>query len=191
MFALILGSVFIVGWSYYKWYLPPVLETREVSATVAKLTAQVEELDHRWSKADSDQVNRQFETAQARFFADQAALAAWLADFREQGTPLGLNIRTDLGKPVVAKSDLSTTNAILEASLKFTIIPTTIAVTFQPLPIATDQPSRYQRLLQLAQHLTDQEKIADLTELTVDSDTNSIGRAILGFNFLAGTKEAK
>lgn len=177
--GLLLASVGLLWWSYNREFAPRLQESRDYNATVIRLTAEVDDLDRRWSKPDIEQINRKFELAQTRIFAGQPALEAWLADLREQLTPLGINANTKLEKVVVP--------AGIERPPS--VIPGMISIEIQP--VTGEMSSPYQRLLQLVQRLITQEKRADLTELTVDSGTNSIGGAALNFNFWTDGKESK
>lgn len=179
--ALLVFSVWLVWWSYYRVYTPRLKAARDSRATVSQLSAEVDDLDHRWPPADMDRVNQRFDLVDARLFADQSTLEAWLADFREQLPPLGLDLKATFQKTV----------AHTAAERNVLVIPTTLLVELRPVTNALAMPSSYQRLLWLTQQLVLQQKRADITDLTVDSGTSSIARAVIGLNFWAGEKEAK
>lgn len=183
IFALLLSSAGLLWWSYYQVFVPQLRESRQLNATVSKLTAEVDDLDRQWSKAGIEEVNQKFTLVQPRLFAGQAELAAWLADFKEQTAPMGLDVKTDFAD----------SNAPAGAVTNVQAIPVTIAIAFPPLPSAAGSPgnlSPCQRLLQFAQRLTTREKCADLAEMTVEGGTNSIARAVLGVNFWTAPKES-
>lgn len=177
--GLLLASVGLLWWSYYRVYIPRLKVTRDLNASVEKLTADVDLMDRRWTKAEVATINERFLLVQPRLFADQPELEGWLADFRDQVNPLALDIKTEL----VGASPVEET--------KLLMLPTKMTVTFRPAPEGATNASPYQRLLQLAERITAQGKNADLTELTVDSGMNSISRAVVGINFWADAKEAR
>ena len=177
--GLLLASVGLLWWSYCRVYAPRAKVTRDLNASVEKLTAEVETMDRRWTKAEMDAINDRFTLVQPRLFADQPELEGWLADFREQIAPLSLEIKTDLASPSPAPE------------AKLLSLPATMTITFRTTTEASGGPSPYQRLLQFAERITAQDKNADLTALTVDSGLNSIGRAVVGVNFWTNAKEAR
>jgi len=178
---LLATSVGLLWWSYSRVLVPRLNESRDYNANVIRLSLEVENLDRRWLKADIDRIDKNFELAKPQLFADQPTLEAWLADFQEKLAPARLDIKTELGKTMSPPG----------ADRKLFVISGVIIIDLQSLPAATGTPSRYQQLLRLAHRITNQEKHANLTELTVDSGANSIGHAVMAFNFLAGGKESK
>jgi hypothetical protein len=96
-----------------------------------------------------------------------------------------LNIKTDY------KTSLVDSNAPTVADRRFMVIPATVTIDFPPGAGSEDKATPFQRLLQFSQRITTQDKIADLTGLTVHSGTNSIDHAVLNLTFWAGAKEAK
>jgi hypothetical protein len=186
--GLLVASVWLLWWSYYRIYLPHLKEPAELNASVAKLTGTADDLDHQWSKADIEQINKKFAGVQPQMFTDQLELESWLADLTGQFTAQGMDIKTDIKAGPVG---VAGTNAPAGAVPRFLVIPVTLAVTFHSGPDAAGLPPPGQRLLHLVQRLTTQEKSAVLTDLSLSSGTNSIDQAVLGFNFWAGAKEAK
>jgi len=181
VFSLLLASVGLLCWSYYRVYLPRQKITRDLNVTVEKLAAEVDDMERHWSKADIGQINEKFPLVQPRLFADQAELAGWLADFHDQIQPLNLDIKTD-----IASASGSGTN-----STGLIILPTTMVITFPALAGDAGKISSYQRFLQFAQRITIQDKNADLVDMSVDSGGKSIGRAVVRINFWMGGKGSK
>jgi len=179
--SLLFASAGLLWWSYYRVYVPRLVIFRDLSSTVDKLAREVEDLDRQWSKQDIERINQKFELVQAKIFVDQADLDAWLVDIRDPLIPLGLNLKTEFTKPTLIAGEEN----------RFHTIHTTFNVGFQPLGSSTNKLSPYQRLLQFTKRITTQEKRADLTELNVESGTNSIGRAVMTVNFWVGTRETK
>ena len=181
IFGLLLAAVSLLWWSYYRVFVPHLRESRQLNATVASLAAEVDDLDRQYSKAAIEEINQKFVLVQPRIFAGPVELAAWLADFKGQVTPLGLDIKTDFAD----------TNAPAGAVTNVQVIPVTVSISFPPLASSVESLSPYQRLLQFTQRITTGEKSAELAEMTVEGGTNSITRAVLGVNFWAAPKEAK
>jgi hypothetical protein len=179
--ALLSASVGLIWWSYYRMLLPQLKESQELDLSVAKLTTEIDGMERRWTKHQLEEIDQQFALAQPRLFADQSELEAWLAQVQDQFTPAGL----------ILKSALVTTNVPVGGSHKIRVIPATISLVFPARPATGDKTSRYQQLLRVAQRFTSGNKLADLTELTVSSGTNSIDHAVLKFDFWAGVKEDK
>jgi len=73
------------------------------------------------------------------------------------------------------------------------MIPASFIIGFPPLtaPGPGPGPSPSQRLLQLMQRLTSQDKSAVLTGLTAASGTNSLGQAVVGVNFWVNARRGK
>jgi hypothetical protein len=169
----VLGSVAVIWWSFVMVLLPRLKESRELSSRVSRLSAEVDDLEHQWTKAGAEQVSNQFSQVDLKLFEGRAGVEAWLADLKEQAAPLALDVRADLG-PASPQTAGGRT---------LTVIPATVSVEVQPARPELATPSPYQRILQLSQRLTDQDKRADLTELTVAGGTNSIGRTVLVLNY--------
>jgi hypothetical protein len=156
--------------------LPRLKQSRELSSTVSRLSAEVDDLDHQWSRTDAQRVTNQFSQVDLKLFESQASLEDWLADLKDQSAPLALDLRADFGTPTPKTAGGRTLN----------VIPATVSVEVQPAPPELPTPSPYQRILRLSQRLTGEGKRADLTELTVTAGTNSIGRAVLVFDYWTG-----
>jgi hypothetical protein len=183
--VLLLASAGLLWWSYCRVYLPRVKEYHELDANVVKLTIAVDDLDHQWTKPELAAIDQKFHLVQSRLFNDQPELKSWLDDFEGQFIALGLNIKTDFNASLVSS------NAPAVAGRRFSAIPTTVTIDFSPTAGSEDKDTPFQRLLQFSQRITTQDKIADLTGLTVHSGTNSIDHAVLNLTFWAGAKEAK
>jgi len=178
---LLAASVGLLWWSYSRVLVPRLKESREYNATVNRLSLEVETLDRRWPKAAVDRIDRNFELAQPRLFADQSALENWLADFRKKLAPAHLDFKTELGKNLAPPG----------ADRGLFVISGIVIFDLQSGSATKGAATPYQQLLRLTQRITSQEKRADLTELTVDGGTNSIGHAVMAFNFWTAGKESK
>jgi len=174
--AVVLGSVAVIWWSLVVVLFPRQKQARELSSTVSRLSAEVDDLEHQWSKAGAEQVSNQFSQVDLKLFECRTNLETWLADLKDQAAPLALDLRADLGAASPQTAGGRTLN----------VIPATVSVEVLPARPAKATPSPYQRILQLSQRLTGEDKRADLTELTVAGGPNSIGRAVLVLNYWAG-----
>ncbi len=187
--GLLLASAGLLWWSYYRVFLPPFKQSRETNTTVVKLSAEVDELDRQWSPTNITRINGQFALVQPRIFTDRTELDAWLADFRDQIAPLGLDLKTELPGTNAPAADA--TNSL--PGTNYTMIPASFTIGFPPLtaPGPGPGPSPSQRLLQFMQRLTSQDKSAVLTGLTAASGTNSLGQAVVGVNFWVNARRGK
>jgi len=177
--AAVAGAMILAWWSLTRVLAPCQQQSRELGSTVARLSGEVEDMERKWTKAKAEQLNQKFDAIHAELFGGPLGLAGWLANLKEQVVPLGLTVQADSGNA----TPLATNGQ------RLVVIPANIAVDVQPTPATQSFPSPYQRLLLLSQHLSAQEKRADLTELTVVGGTNSINRAVFGLNLWAS--EAK
>ena len=171
----VVGSVAVMLWSLFALLFPRLKQSRELSSTVARLSAEVDNLEQQWTEAEAAQVRNRRRQVEFELFGGRAALESWLAHLKEEGAPLGLGVRGDFG-PVSTK---------MAGSHMLTVIPVMVSVEVQPARPGTPALSPYQRILQLSQRLTGGEKRADLTDLTVVAGSNSISRAVLGLNYWA------
>jgi hypothetical protein len=181
VFSLLLASAGLLGWSYYRVYLPRQKVNADLNVIVQKLAAEVDAMESHWSKSAISQINDKFPLVQPRLFADPAEIAAWLVDFRDQIQPLNLDIKTDQA----STGDRSTNCPGL------VVLPATMVVTFPTTGRSAEKSSPYQRFLQFAQRVTSQDKNVDLDQMSVDSGGNSIGRAVVQIDFWMGGKESK
>jgi len=177
--ALLAGSV-TVAWRSLQRLETRQKHCREISATVARLSAQVDDLERQWSRGQEEEVGGQLRQARSQLFCDQAALENWLSSLKAQTDPLALEARATFGKTIprnIAEEELA-------------MIPTTISVDVRPVREKERGGWPYLRLVQLGQRLTRQDKRADLVELKVEGGTNSVTGAVLVFNLWAGAEGA-
>jgi hypothetical protein len=166
-----------VAWYCFAWVLVPrQQQSQKLTTSIARLSSEVDELERRWSPAEAQQVSNQFTQVKQKLFADQPALANWLATLREHSVPLSLDVQADIGS-AVPKSTNGPTLAV---------IPTTVTIDVQPFRDLRGLESPYRRILRLSEQLIAQEKRADLKEIRVYSGTNSVARATMLFELWAG-----
>lgn len=172
---VVVGAVALMWWSYRR-LVPLQQRTRELNATVTRLSSEVDEMQRRWSGADIEQLNQKSDRVQAQLFSGPPELEAWLRELKEQVVPLALDINANFGK----------TSAAAPEDQKLATVPATVSVEVKPAPGIPGVQTPYQRILQLSQRLTAQEKRADLVELSVAGGTNSVSRAVVVLNLWAG-----
>ena len=177
--VLMAGAFALAGWIFF-WKLAPLQkQSRDLGMQVARLSAEVDAMERTLEKNDPEQVARNFRRVNSRLFSDEATLANWLTDLKEQVIPLALEARADFGAAVLPNTNYQ----------HLAIIPATVSVRLARDIEAIQSP--YQRLLRLSHLLTSQERRVDLTELTVIAGSNSIQQATLVLNLWAGKERAE
>ena len=176
----VVGSLALIWWSFGRVLSPQLKQARELSSTVSRLSAVVDDLDRQWTKEQLAQLTNQFSRVDETLFEGRPGVDAWLANLKEQAAPLALDVGADFGPPSQQSA----------GGRPLTVIPATLSVQVQPAGPETKPPSPYGRLLLLGQFLSSENKRADLTELKVDGGTNSIIRAVLVVNYWAGKERA-
>ncbi len=171
--AAVGGSAALICWSFFSVLAPRIQQSRELSSTVSRLSAEVEDLERQWPADVATQVSNKFSRVDALLFPGRPDLQAWLDSLKDQATLLTLNIR----------SELAPASPQTAGGRTFGVIPATISIDFPPAAPATSAAFPAQRILRLVQRLTGGEKRADLTELTVAGGTNSISHAVLGLSY--------
>ena len=176
--VLMAGAFALAGWIFF-WKLAPLQkQSRDLGMQVIRLSAEVDEMERNLEKNDPE-VTRNFRRVNSRLFSDEATLANWLTDLKEQVIPLALEARADFGAAVLPNTNYQ----------HLAIIPATVSVRLARDIEAIQSP--YQRLLRLSHLLTSQERRVDLTELTVIAGSNSIQQATLVLNLWAGKERAE
>ena len=179
VFVLISGSVAVAWWSLTQVLVPRQKLSQELSTHVARLSAQVDDLERKRTGEDAARINSQFEEVPRQLLAGDAALDGWMAKLKEQLLAGGLAVQANFG----AAQSLLTNGA------RIAVIPTTL--TLDSLPGSGGSPSAYQRILQFSQQLSRQDLRADLKELTVTGGTNSLSRAVVALDLWAGEPSPK
>lgn len=172
--AVLLGSLALAWWAFSVRFVPVQKQARDLSATVSRLSTEVDTLERRWSKEESEEIRARYRELHTLLFADTAALQAWLTRLEEMAKPLSLSPETEWDKAVPQ----------LTNDYRVAFIPARISLEVSPVPGATDTP--YQRVLRLAQKLAAEGKRADLAEMSMSGGPLSISKAQLVFNLWAG-----
>src|SRR5213594_4380851 len=71
VFALISGSLALSWWSLTQRLGPLQRRSRDLSSAVARLSADVDDLERKWNQAQAEEVRRQLEQARDELFADE------------------------------------------------------------------------------------------------------------------------
>lgn len=171
---VILGSLALAWWTYTRVFTPLQKQSRELTSTLGQLSASVENLERKWTRADVEQIRANCGQAYLQLFPNKAALEAWLDHLQEQAAPLALDVKVDIGKIRPRNDDEDI----------IAVIPTSVSLEVRPVAAGGESP--YQRVLRLGQQLAAEGKRADLAELHVAGGTESVSRALLVFNLWAG-----
>jgi hypothetical protein len=171
---LITASVAVAWWSLTEVLAPRQKLSEDLSRHVARLSAQVDDLERKRTGDEVAHLNAQFDQVATQLLAGDTALDAWVAKLKDQLNPGGLGVQVDF-----APAQPQFTNGA-----RIALIPTTL--TLDASAAATATPSTYPRILQLSRQLSTQNPRADLKELTVTAGTNSVNRAILALDLWAG-----
>ncbi len=176
-FSLILASLGLAWWTFNKRLVPMQQRSRQLAATLQKLSSQVDDMSRKWPKYERDQVRSDYQEVRNELFADETELGRWLMRLEEQSSPLALDIKVEFGK----STDRTTENE------KLAIIPASVTLVVRPTVGGNQTP--YQRMLRLGQQLGAEGKRADLAELTVNGGPLSITKGVLVFNLWAGEQK--
>lgn len=168
-----IGSVALLWWSLQGTLQPLQRELRDVNTTVTRLITDVESLERAWSQPVVEQTRGKFGEVRSYMFVGRPAVESWINDVKQSAVPLALDVGFDFNLAEPSSVAPAPTNA------PASITPTPVALSVRPgLGIDAANPS-YQRLLQLSQRLTVQEKRADLVELRAAAGSNSVDQAVL------------
>jgi hypothetical protein len=172
--AVLLGSLALAWWAFSVRFVPVQKQARDLSATVSRLSTEVDGFERRWSKEDGEEIRARYQELHTQLFADTAALQAWLTRLEDMAKPLSLSPETEWDKAVPQ----------LTNDYRVAFIPARISLEVSPVLNSTDTP--YQRVLRLAQKLAAEGKRADLAEMSISGGPMSITKAQLVFNLWAG-----
>jgi outer membrane murein-binding lipoprotein Lpp len=173
---VVLGSLGLAWWSIVSKLAPLQNQSRELTSAVGSLSAEVDALEHKWSRTEAEQIREKYLEAKRLLFADQAALDAWLASLQAMAASLDLKVKTVFGKPGP------------QSGANLAVLPATVSIELRPA--ARGAESGYRRLLKLSQCLIAGERRADLAELTVTAQEGRISMAEFVFNLWAAEEGA-
>jgi hypothetical protein len=173
----ILASIALAWWTYSDRLVPLQKQSLVLTSANSSLSAEVDKMDRKWTKEETELVRASYKEAYSTLFADEGALQDWLIRLEKKALPLALDVKVDFGKgkPQLTNDD------------KLAIVPAAVSLQVHPMPGGRESP--YQRLLRLGQQLAAEGKRSDLAELTAIGGTGSITNAILVFNLWAGEEK--
>jgi hypothetical protein len=171
---LILTSLAMAWWSFTRRLVPLQKQSRDVAVQLSRFASEVDTLERKWSRTETDQIRSEYTTVRSQLFADLPEIGRWLMRLDEQAAPLALEIKVDFGK--------SSSRSAEEEQLA--VIPASIVLEVHPTIGGTQTP--YQRMLRLGQQLGAEGKRADLFELSVNGGPLSITHGLLVFNLWCG-----
>lgn len=174
IFVLMGGSLTFAWWTYSHRLIPLQQQARQLSASLNRLSAEVDVLERKWPQLQRDQIRSDYQEVHNQLFADEAELGRWLVRLEEDAAPLALDINVGFGKSVARTAEQE----------KLAIIPASVTLEVRPAIGGTQTP--YQRMLRLGQQLAAEGKRADLAELDVNGGPLSITHGLLVFNLWAG-----
>jgi hypothetical protein len=172
--VLIAGSIAFAWWTFSQRLVPLQKQSRELSSSLNRLSAEVDVLERKWPKVDRDQIRTDYKEVRNQLFADEAELGRWLVRLEEQSSPLALDIKVDFGKSTARTAEQE----------KLAIVPASVVLEIRPVIGGTQTP--FHRMLRLGQQLAAEGKRADLSELNVNGGPLSITHGLLVFNLWAG-----
>lgn len=172
--VLIGGSIAFACWVYKQRLVPLQNQSRELSASLATLSAEVDVLQRKWPPVQREQIRTEYAEVHNQLFADEAELGRWLVRLEEDAGPLALDIKVDFGKGTARTAEQE----------RLAIVPASVTLEVRPAIGGTQTP--FQRMLRLGQQLAAEGKRADLAELDVNGGPLSITHGLLVFNLWAG-----
>lgn len=171
-------SIGLFWWSLQYLLLPLQKKARDASTAVTRLQSEVDAMERAWTKPASEEVRGKFGEVRNWMFVGQPAVEEWLGNVKKLAMPLALEVGLDFSR--VESAEAAPTNA------PSAIRPTAVALTFRSAPGIEAVASPYQRVLQLSQRLTTQDKRVDFTELTVNGGSNSVENAVIVLHLWTG-----
>jgi hypothetical protein len=171
---LIAGSIAYAWWVYSHRLIPLQQQSRELNASLNRLSAEIDVIQRKWPGVVRDQIRTEYKEVRNQLFADEAELGRWLVRLEEEASPLALDIKVDFGKSAARTAEQE----------KLAIVPASVVLEVRPAIGGTQTP--YQRMLRLGQTLAAEGKRADLSELDVNGGPLSITHGLLVFNLWAG-----
>lgn len=174
--VVILVSLVVAWWSFFKVLPPLQKQAHELAATYTQVNADVDKLSREWSETRAAEITNKYSEVRSRLFSSESAFAQWLANLNGQASTLTLDAKADFGK----------TTPVPAAGEKLATIPATIFLEVRPAADGTSGATPYQRLMRLAQQLGAGERRTDMASLDVSGGTGSISRAVMVLNLWAG-----
>jgi hypothetical protein len=163
--VLMLFLIWLALWSYFGRFLPAHRAFEEKTATQTRLANEVQQLILKWDELDVARTQNRFEQAQAALFDDPRACQLWLEDVRTNSRAMALSVSHRLGR----------SDPVTHSNLAVTLISAMVQIQPASSPGFSNGP--YHRLLGFAKSIEDSSKRADVVELTVTGQSNSVDQA--------------
>src|SRR6266853_105727 len=74
----------LIWWSFTRVLAPRQKQAREMSSTVAHLSAHLDDLDRKWNRANTEDIKQKFDALPAELFEGATGLEAWRTEMQEQ-----------------------------------------------------------------------------------------------------------
>ena len=172
--VLMAGSIAFAWWTYSQRLVPLQKQSKEISAALNRLSAEVDVIQRKWPQVDREQIRTDYLEVRNTLFEGEAELGRWLVRLEEGASPLALDIKVDYGKSTSRTAEQE----------KLAIVPASVTLEVRPAIGGTQTP--FHRMLRLVQLLAAEGKRADLAELDVNGGPLSITHGLLVFNLWAG-----
>src|SRR6267154_251190 len=118
VFIFILAAIALAWWSYSQRLVPLQRQSLALTSANSLLSAEVDKMDRKWSKEETDLVRASYKEAYSTLFADESALQDWLIRLEKKALPLSLDVKVNFGK-----GEAQLTNAD-----KLAIVPAAVAL---------------------------------------------------------------
>src|SRR5262249_7190527 len=122
MVVVILGSVGLAWWALTQQLVPLQKQSRDLTASVSRLSTDVDTLARKWSSDDTEHVQKSFGEVHQRLFASQAAFEEWVSKLQEDAIRLGLDPKIDIGQAAL-QTNYDFNLAIVPASISLDVRP--------------------------------------------------------------------
>lgn len=162
LFLCVAGSLGLLWWSVNR--LQPLRkEAQDLSQTITRLTGDLEKMGSEWSADTARDLLKTYEEQGSVLMFNAQSLTNWMADLKLRTIPLVLDTSMHFGQP-------TSTNP------KQPDAPVILPITFQVTPNLDVESvySPYQRVLRFLYELSNSERRADLVEVQIRGQTNSI-----------------
>ncbi len=177
-----LGSLALLGWILQWRLLPLQRQTRELTSTVDRLSMAVGVMENRWTAPVTGDIRKKFADAKSRVFQGRGALETWLGQVQEQVAPLALEVELEIDKANPAATPIPPTGTNNSANP----FPHRVVMAVRPAAEVEAIASPFQRILQLGQLITGEERRVDLVGFSIEAGSNSISRAVFELDVWTG-----
>lgn len=173
--GVFLASLWLLWWSGQR-ILPLDHQVTLINKQVIGLVGQIDRIEQRWKKEDMDSINERYQVVAQQLFTNRSDYSTWEAELRQQAMLLALEPELKLGVSEEFKVGSDSLFAI------------PVVLTVRPLAGANlDTP--YKRVTRWVDRVALGGKRADMVQLGVSGNSNSVAQAVLVVNLWARQKE--